>query len=931
MKLSEARAVCSDLLWREYDEQLYAKLQAEIVQRLVLASPQVSGLDNGTFLLDANGLTHLGGEGKFCRQVQKLINTAGFADMHIGIADTAFVAQIASKFKRSRHYIVPPATDREFLSALSLQHMPVSAEMKETLFRLGIKTIGQFLEIPVDEVQQRFGQEGLLALDLAGGIDKTQPQTVQAVEIYESALDLCYPVESLQQTQFILKSMLERICSKLKENGMVAEELLIAFFNDNDKFNERPLKLLRPSNNSKFLLEIIKLALEAAPLKREFTGLHIRVTQSSTENWQQNHIRVVEAHPPKLSVLRKPNQLQLDLESAVQQKNNQSELQKVAAVARLSSVSLFVQDAAEAKRDADKEMDDFSSVESSVGDISGMEGRGTRDDFSSSVELTSSEIARIKSSEILEEAFSVMNAPGEPKKSTKRVPRRKPNMLELASCSTLLDQSVLRDTTPALSADASELSPDAPVLSPDGSVLSADAPAPLKRKRVSKQRKTASAALKSVADSIKSETSLTAGEGVYSTQNGNDGSVLVQNEFFHEPHTTFALDKFSKSKADDLPEIGWSMEELNESGHDPFEPFSSDEISMKKYPGSALLYEQIGDFMEGQVLHLRPAQMDDLIQASAHDFTGEVETSSVQGVVQTLADDSESATSSAKILPDDSDSAASWLSLRTPGSRAELSSVSRADESAVGASEPRSFARPLPPGCTVLQSSSNKSFSSPSQRGAHASSLAVLPESTHFEERRSTNGSSTFVAEVNNDTQAEPLTLLLQRFVTRLGAKSVVRPVAVDQHLPEQSAQFLPLAEETAGVLPINVNFTNSAAGASALACGLILKKSPNPEPVLVEYQGKKPTSITYRGRWHKIKQLTEPERLSGLWWERPVRKSYYIALIEASYEPRLRGTRARAENRLPSSDTTLTSDSYLVLLVHDHNSNSWQLDGFFD
>jgi len=49
MKLSEARAVCSDLLWREYDEQLYAKLQAEIVQRLVLASPQVSGLDNGTF------------------------------------------------------------------------------------------------------------------------------------------------------------------------------------------------------------------------------------------------------------------------------------------------------------------------------------------------------------------------------------------------------------------------------------------------------------------------------------------------------------------------------------------------------------------------------------------------------------------------------------------------------------------------------------------------------------------------------------------------------------------------------------------------------------------------------------------------------------------------------------------------------------------
>src|SRR5437588_743241 len=66
MKFSEARAVCSDLLWREYDDQLYAKLQAEIVQSLVAVSPQISGIDNGVFLLDATGLSHLGGEGKFC-------------------------------------------------------------------------------------------------------------------------------------------------------------------------------------------------------------------------------------------------------------------------------------------------------------------------------------------------------------------------------------------------------------------------------------------------------------------------------------------------------------------------------------------------------------------------------------------------------------------------------------------------------------------------------------------------------------------------------------------------------------------------------------------------------------------------------------------------------------------------------------------------
>lgn len=516
MKFSEARAVCADLLWREYDETLCLKLQAEIVQRLVMASPQVSSQGNGVFLLDATGLTHLGGENKFCRQIQKLINTAGFNDLHIGIADTAFAAQVASKFKRSKHYIVAPGKDSDFLAPLSVVHLPVQAEMQETLLRLGIKTIGQLLQIPIEQLQERFGKEGLLALDLAGGVDPTHPQMVQTAEPTEAFIDLSFPVESLAQTQFILKSMLERICFKLKENNRLAEQLLISFFNDNHKFDERPLKLLRPSNNAKFLLEIIKLSLEATPLSREYTAVHIKVSQFTYEKWEQNKVKIVESK---------------------------------------------------------------------------------------------------------------------------------------------LDKSA---------------------------------------------------------------------------------------------------DKAFDSSAQQLP------------------------------------------------------------------------------------------------VP----------------------------------------------------------LISPKQRSQN-------------------HATTTFIAESDNsDAQAEPFALLLQKFITRMGAKSVVRPVSTDQHIPDMAASFLPLVEEAGSVLPININYANSYAGASALACGLILKKPPNPQPVLVEYQGKTPTSITYQGRWHKIKELTEPEKLSGLWWENPVRKSYYIALIEAS-SPQIRSS--KLSNEGGQKHQQIVYDNYLVLLVHDHDSNSWQLEGFFD
>lgn len=507
MKLSEAKAVCSDLLVREYDEKLYSKFQTQLLHHLVSASPKVSTLDFGIFLIDAMGLSHLGGENRFCVHVQKLINTSGFPEIQIGIADSAFAAQVASKSKKKRHCIVPAGKDKEFLSALSVQHLPLEPDMQESLYGLGIKTIGQLLELPSAEVQSRFGKEGLKALEFAEGNDQLRAQIVQAETKYESFLDLNFPVESLQQTQFILKSMLEQISNKLRENSLLAEELEISFFNDNDKFDERTLKLLRPSSNTKFLLEIIKLSLEANPLSREYTGLHIMVSRFAEESWWQNKVRVVDAE-------------------------QQSAQAKLAA-----------------KISANKE-------------------------------------------------------------------------------------------------------------------------------------------------------------------------------------------------------------------------------------------------------------------------------------------------------------------------------------------------------------------------------------------------STAFVIENSSEVQAEPFALLLQRFMTRLGSSSIVRPVANDQHLPDESGKWLPLSHDNPGaaVLPIDISFMSQDTGPSALACGLILKKSPDPEPVLVEYSGKTPTAVTYQGRWHRIKELTEPEKLSGLWWEKPVRKSYYVALIEAASDrDRAKSMHVVSSSTRRSAFAVAECDHYLVLLVHDHETNCWQLEGFFD
>ena len=465
MKLSQAQALCADLAWKEYDHAAYKKAQKNLSNELISVSPKVTAQSYGIFLLDASGLLHLGGERRFCRNVQRVVNRAGFAQLRTGIADTSFAALVATRSKQKQFCIVPSEGDQDFLAPLPVRHLPISNDFQNTLHDLGITTLGQLVQLPVDQVIERFGREGLAVHELARGIDNVQPHLPAAERTYNCVVQLGSPVELLYETQFILKSMLDRITFDLKQNGLWAEELTISFFNENDKVDERILSLIRPSNHSKFLVEVARLSLESKPLKREFTGVIVNISRYSKESWQQ--------------------------------------------------------------------------IQYGTGD------------------------------------------------------------------------------------------------SPQGSLL-------------------------------------------------------------------------------------------------------------------------------------------------------------------------------------------------------------------------------------TLQ---------------------------------------------NNNRLTESLTLLLQKFMSRLGESSVVRSVPNDQHIPEHAGAWLPVTGNGAvrDVLPINLEYVDSRIGSSQVACGLVLRRSTPVTPVLVEFQNNEPTAVTYRHRWHKIREITTPERLSGLWWETPVRKSYYIALIESKNE------------------------SFMILLVHDHEADSWFLEGFFD
>jgi protein ImuB len=287
MKLSEARAVCADVTWREWDDRLYQEAQKKLVQQLISCSPKVSGQQQGILILDASGLRRMGGESQFCRNVLREASKCGFTEGKLGIADSAFAAIVASRTRKKRWYTVPVGQDTDFLSVLSVKHLPISAEMFDALQTLGVKTMGQLIKISADALVDRFGPEGMKAYRLVMGFDDRYPTLPNTERKFEASMEAGVPLESMNEIVFMLKSMLERLTLELRNNGLWAEELLLSFFNSDDMFHQRPVKLIRPSSQAKFLTEVVKLALEADPIQREFTGLSLLVSRYSKETWEQ--------------------------------------------------------------------------------------------------------------------------------------------------------------------------------------------------------------------------------------------------------------------------------------------------------------------------------------------------------------------------------------------------------------------------------------------------------------------------------------------------------------------------------------------------------------------------------------------------------------------------------------------------------------------
>src|SRR6202167_3379024 len=295
-------------------------------------SPRVEDHAEDTILADLAGLNSLFGAEEniareFARRAVELhlrVHVAVSANLEVAVHAARGFAGIT---------VIPEGEEARHLSGLPVQTLAPSAEALETLERWGIRTCAALGALPVLELSERLGQEGVRLQELARGAHARAFVLVHPAEILEEDMNLDDAVEDVEPLSFVLGRLLDQVCPRLAARALSAAAIRVRFdlgdaFEREEqvrgknataavmagaaaaaaevqaaaKTYEKTLNLPVPMRDSKMLLKLLRLQLQADPPPGAIVKITLRADPARRRSTQHGLFVPNSPDPEKLEL-----------------------------------------------------------------------------------------------------------------------------------------------------------------------------------------------------------------------------------------------------------------------------------------------------------------------------------------------------------------------------------------------------------------------------------------------------------------------------------------------------------------------------------------------------------------------------------------------------------------------------------------------------
>ena len=296
LSLESAQALCAGLEHRAWSDEALARAALTVTTALLAASPRVAwaGRPYGAWWVDAAGL---GDEKRLTQKLLRIGKELSFGPVRVGVADAAIAAYAAtfrSPIARADRLTVcvPSGRDAAVLASYPLSLLELDEDLEETLRALGLLTLGALAQLDADEVEARFGAEGLAAHRLARGSDTRGPSLPRDDDLPAVECDLGAPVATAEPLLFVLKGALASLGEALRGKGLAARELTITLRLDDGSAAERVIRPARPTSHEAALFDHVRGAFESWQLDEPVCGLVLRATLTVPAAGEQGSLLV---------------------------------------------------------------------------------------------------------------------------------------------------------------------------------------------------------------------------------------------------------------------------------------------------------------------------------------------------------------------------------------------------------------------------------------------------------------------------------------------------------------------------------------------------------------------------------------------------------------------------------------------------------------
>jgi protein ImuB len=255
-------------------------------------SPRVEDTAIDSIVVDLDGLGSLfGSEEAMARLLARRAADLGLA-VHVAVS-----ANLEAALHAARGFpgitVIPTGEEAKRMGALPMEVFSPSAEMMETLERWGIRTCAALAKLPLLQLSERLGQQGVQLHRWARGQSRRALILAEAKLCFEEEMALEYAVEELEPLAFLLGRLLDQACARLAARSLSACAIRLRFELDaacreesmldegahtrtgpdeiahrrpgGNKSYEKLFTLPVPVRDSKMLLKLLRLHLQGDP------------------------------------------------------------------------------------------------------------------------------------------------------------------------------------------------------------------------------------------------------------------------------------------------------------------------------------------------------------------------------------------------------------------------------------------------------------------------------------------------------------------------------------------------------------------------------------------------------------------------------------------------------------------------------------------